>query len=160
MKSLYALLIPIGLIVFIASAQETDSPHYHAINANVAGTKAPLTIVLEADCAPCMRAYTEVVARQAAHDPLLEDREIRWVPAGTSPSAVNAAARALEKGSIDGFGVPFATPVPRKYLEQARENAASLKKDDALPMFIAPGHDIKKGFSNWQDFASWLSPSP
>jgi len=140
-----------------ARAQTTFPESLHVVAPADGKTREYLTVVVEADCQACIDAYTEIVARLALHDPLLERYAIRWIPAGADGPALNAAARALQKNSMDGFGAPQLSPPDEKYLRMARENTQSMQNSKGFPMFMASNKSTLTGYTNWNDFANWLS---
>lgn len=151
-------MVPAGVALVcaagIAAAQDLAGAHGFRTGQ---GDKAELTVILDADCAPCLRAYTEIVSRQAISDPLLLDRPGRWIPLGRSEHGLHAAARALQRKSMDGFASPVTVAPMHFYIEQAKANTRLLHTS-GTPMFILSNQPYKAGYSNWSDFSSWLLP--
>jgi hypothetical protein len=134
----------------------------HAIDTG-SGSLPVLTVVVDPACAPCLRAYTEIVSRVAVSDPALANRPIRWIVAASDEAGIGVAARALERRSIDAFsapasGVDEALSQHSFYIEQARNNARLLRMAGRSPLFFLPNRPTKAGYTNWTDFASWLLP--
>lgn len=150
-----ALFLTAAALCMAANAQGWDGAY--SVEAG-SGTLPTLTVVVDPACAPCLRAYTEIVSRVAVSDPALANRTIRWVPAASDELGIHVTARALERRSIDGFTAPMTkAPLPL-YIQQARTNAEILRLAGKSPLFFLPNRPPKAGYTNWTDFSSWLLP--
>jgi hypothetical protein len=149
----------LALALMAAAMPATSQDWRSAYSIESGGGSLPvLTVVVDPACEPCLRAYTEIVSRMAISDPVLTNRSIRWIPAASDEVGVMVTARALERRSIDALAAPVTTTPRPVYIEQARSNATLLRVAGRSPLFILPNRPTKAGYTNWTDFATWLSP--
>ncbi|NEX63399.1 hypothetical protein [Noviherbaspirillum galbum] len=120
------------------------------------GRGPELTVLIDPACSPCIRAFTDIVSRLALGEPVLA-RPLRWIPVGWDEQGILAAARALERNSIQGLTAPVTSMPDQKFIEQARYNTALAQDSAGTPSFYLPGRGTKSGYTTWNDFVTWLS---